>query len=243
MAHFFLVPEFSASTAPGSEIVIVGEEARHAVTVSRVRPGETLAVGDGAGTIVRGTVRRVSAGELVLAVQRIDAAPAPAVRLILAQALAKGGRDELAIQAATELGVDGVIPWAAGRSVSRWSGVKVDRGRQRWERVVREATKQSIRPWLPEVAALADTGRLAELAREHRMLVLEPTAPRRLGAIEPDDRDIVLVVGPEGGIRPEELSVLVSAGASPMRLGDTVLRTSTAGPAAVAVLNSVLGRW
>ncbi|MEO6826270.1 MAG: 16S rRNA (uracil(1498)-N(3))-methyltransferase [Microbacteriaceae bacterium] len=243
MAHFFLVPEFSGSTAPGSEIIIVGEEARHAVTVSRVRPGETLAVGDGAGTVVSGTVRRVSAAELVLEVQRIDIAPAPTTRLILAQALAKGGRDELAIQAATELGVDGVIPWAAGRSVSRWRGAKVDRGRQRWERVVREATKQSIRPWLPEVAALADTSRLVALAGRHRMLVLEPTASRRLRQTEPDDRDTILVVGPEGGITPEELKLLASAGADPVRLGDTILRTSTAGPAAVAVLNSLLKRW
>jgi 16S rRNA (uracil1498-N3)-methyltransferase len=108
---------------------------------------------------------------------------------------------------------------------------------------VREATKQSIRPWLPDVLDLVSTNQLARLASEVRMLVLEPTAELALSALEPDGRDIVLVVGPEGGIAPNELTALTAAGAALVRLGDTVLRTSTAGPAAIAVLNAKLGRW
>jgi 16S rRNA (uracil1498-N3)-methyltransferase len=147
------------------------------------------------------------------------------------------------VQAATELGVDGVIPWTAGRSISRWEGAKVAKGHDRWSAIVREATKQSIRPWLPDVLDLVSSNQLARLAGEVRMLVLEPTAELALSALEPDDRDIVLVVGPEGGIAPNELTALTSAGATLVRLGDTVLRTSTAGPAAIAVLNAKLGRW
>ena len=75
------------------------------------------------------------------------------------------------------------------------------------------------------------------------MLILDPTAPERLSTIVPDRRDIVLVVGPEGGIAPEELERLAAAGAERVLLGDTVLRTSTAGPAAIAVLNVARGRW
>jgi 16S rRNA (uracil1498-N3)-methyltransferase len=147
------------------------------------------------------------------------------------------------VQAATELGVDGVIPWTAARSISRWEGAKIAKGHDRWSAIVREATKQSIRSWLPDVLDLATTNQLSRLASEVRMLVLEPSADLALSALEPDDRDIVLVVGPEGGIAPNELAAFTAAGATPVRLGDTVLRTSTAGPAAIAVLNAKLGRW
>jgi len=163
--------------------------------------------------------------------------------VILAQALAKGDRDELAVQAATELGVDAVIPWSAGRSISRWEGAKVQKGVDRWIAVTREASKQSMRPWLPDVLDLVSTKQLARLTTETRMLVLEPTASARLTDLELDGRDLVVVVGPEGGLSPDEVDALAAAGAEPVRLGDEVLRTSTAGPAAIAVLNAKLGRW
>jgi 16S rRNA (uracil1498-N3)-methyltransferase len=180
-----------------------------------------------------------------LTVEDAAVTPRPTPRIRLVQALAKGDRDELAVQAATELGVDGVIPWAAARSVSRWEGAKIAKGRDRWSSIVREASKQSIRPWLPEIADLATTKQLAVLAASTRMLLLEPTASARLAGMTALDegRDIVLVVGPEGGIAPAELDLLQEAGAVAVRLGETVLRTSTAGPAALAVLNAALGRW
>jgi 16S rRNA (uracil1498-N3)-methyltransferase len=161
----------------------------------------------------------------------------------LVQALAKGDRDELAIQASTELGVDAVVPWSAARSVSRWEGPKVAKGRERWATIVREAAKQSIRAWVPKVGELSNTKAVAALAGDNRVLVLEPDATERLTSVVPDGRPIVLVVGPEGGIAPEELAAFTAAGAELVRLGDTVLRTSTAGPAALAVLNGILGRW
>ncbi len=147
------------------------------------------------------------------------------------------------MQAATELGVDGVIPWTAQRSISRWEGPKIAKGRDRWSAVVREASKQSLRPWIPDVLDLVTTKQLVRLAEGARMLVLEPTAALTLGELETDERDLILVVGPEGGIAPQELDALSAAGASVVRLGDEVLRTSTAGPAALAVLNVKLGRW
>lgn len=263
MAHFFLDETLRAEDcAPGAVVSVGGSEAKHAVTVSRIRPGEHLLLGNGAGLVLGGTVVTAAAAELTLEVTeaRVTAAPVPRIRLV--QALAKGDRDELAIQAATELGVDGVIPWAAARSVSRWEGAKISRGRERWASIVREATKQSIRPWLPEVADLASTAQLVALAATTRMLLLEPTATTRLtevaggrygtagrgagerpGDADGDLRDILLVVGPEGGIASSELDALERAGAVPARLGDTVLRTSTAGPAALAILNQALGRW
>ena len=144
---------------------------------------------------------------------------------------------------ATELGVDGVIPWSAARSISRWQGPKITKGRDRWAAIVREASKQSLRSWIPDVLDLVSTKQLASFASTTRMLVLEPTATETLAELEVDDRDILLVVGPEGGVADHELELLTAAGASTIRLGSEVLRTSTAGPAALAALNVKLGRW
>jgi 16S rRNA (uracil1498-N3)-methyltransferase len=247
VAHFYL-DETLESADVGDRVAVTGAEARHAVTVSRLAVGETVAIGNGAGLVVTGTIVTAEHTELAIEVTEVAKEPRRTPGIFLAQALAKGDRDELAVQAATELGVDGVIPWAAARSISRWEGSKVAKGRDRWAAVVREATKQSLRAWIPDVLDLATTKQLARMASviepvEIRMLVLEPTAALPLSELEPDGRDIVLLVGPEGGVAPQELDVLAAAGASIVRLGDEVLRTSTAGPAAIAVLNVKLGRW
>jgi len=228
---------------PGSTVGLAGDEARHAVTVARVRAGERIAIGDGRGIVVRGIVTSTGQRELELEAEEVLVEEPPATRITLVQALAKGDRDELAVQAATELGVDAIVPWAASRSVSRWEGPKAEKGRQRWATIVREAVKQSIRSWLPSVAPVTTTAKLPERLAGARMLLLEPTAPTPLSDLEADGRDLALVVGPEGGIAPDELEMLIAAGAEPVRLGASVLRTSTAGPAAIAVLNSMLGRW
>lgn len=242
MASLYLAsPDSIRDAVVGSVVELAGDEGRHAVAVARVRVGETLSLGDGAGLVVRGVVASVSGSSLTLAVEEVVRHEAPAPALWLAQALAKGDRDELAVQAATELGAAGVIPWAAERSVSRWEGAKAARGRERWASIVREAAKQSIRPFVPEVAPLATTAGLAKLPG--RILVLEPTAPTPLTGAALDGERVTLVVGPEGGIAPKELDALAAAGATLVRLGPEVLRTSTAGPAALAVLNARLGRW
>lgn len=242
MAHFYLVEDLETA-AVGDRVTVTGSEARHAVTVSRIAAGERIALGNGAGLVVTGTVETAEHTAMVVEVTEVvvEARRTPAV--FLAQALAKGDRDELAVQVATELGIDGVIPWSAARSISRWEGAKVAKGRDRWTAVVREATKQSMRAWIPDVLDLVTTRQLAQLASGARMIVLEPTAALALSELQPDDRDMILVVGPEGGLAPHELDELAAAGASVVRLGPEVLRTSTAGPAALAVLNVALGRW
>ena len=242
MAHRYL-DESLGPVPVGARIAVTGAEARHAVTVSRVQAGERISVGNGAGLVVTGSVVSAEPAQFVVEVDEVDEVAAPAPAVWLAQALAKGDRDEQAVQQATELGVDGVIPWAAQRSIVRWEGARSRKGHDRWTAIVREASKQSLRAWLPEVAELASTAVLAALAGETRMLVLDPEAGPALSAVELDDRDIVLVVGPEGGVAPGELSRLEGAGAEPVRLGETVLRTSTAGPAALALINAKLGRW
>lgn len=242
MASLYLTSLIAADVASGDTVQVTGDEARHAITVARLRAGERVAVGDGAGLVVQGTVAATDGGVLSVVADAVQRDPRPSPELWLAQALAKGDRDELAVQAATELGAAGVIPWAAERSVSRWEGAKVGRGRERWASIVREASKQAIRSHVPEVAELATTTQLTALPG--LVLVLEPTASAPLTTVPLDGAArITLVVGPEGGVAPRELAALESAGAVLVRLGPEVLRTSTAGPAALAVLNARLGRW
>jgi 16S rRNA (uracil1498-N3)-methyltransferase len=242
MALHFIVPS-CADAAVGDVIALTGAEAKHALVVRRVRVGETITLGDGRGVWIEGAVEDVSAARVTVRVAARSVRETPESRIVLVQALAKGDRDELAVQAACELGVDEIVPWQAARSVSRWEGPKAVKGRERWAMIVREAAKQAHRAWVPEVAPVTTTAQLAARAAEARMLVLDPWTDARLSGIRSDGRDIVLIVGPEGGIAPEELERLESAGAERVRLGDTVLRTSTAGPAAIAVLSAALGRW
>ncbi|MDR6141832.1 16S rRNA (uracil1498-N3)-methyltransferase [Microbacterium foliorum] len=242
MALHFLV-ENSSDAAVGDLVSLTGAEAKHAAVVRRLRVGEAVTVGDGAGVWLTGVAEEVSPSRVEVRVSARSEESAPHPRIVLAQALAKGDRDELAVQAACELGVDEIVPWQASRSVSRWEGPKAVKGRERWSTIVREAAKQAHRAWVPEVSPPATTADLAVRAASQRLLLLDPGASTRLSDLEPDGRDIVLVVGPEGGISDEELTMLSDAGAERVLLGETVLRTSTAGPAAIAVLSVALGRW
>ncbi|MGX9346347.1 16S rRNA (uracil(1498)-N(3))-methyltransferase [Microbacterium sp. KNMS] len=236
--------ERAGAVSPGGELELTGAEAHHAASVRRVRVGEEVTVTDGRGAWLAGTCESVSPQRVVVRIASRQDLPPQSPRLVLVQALAKGDRDELAVQAATELGIDEVVPWQAARSVSRWHGPKAEKGRARWASIVREAAKQAHRAWIAEVSPIATTAQVAERAASARVLVLDPTAQAALTSIDVDDaRDLVLVVGPEGGIAPDELERLAAAGAERVRLGDTILRTSTAGPAALAVLNAKLGRW
>ncbi|MBD7958668.1 16S rRNA (uracil(1498)-N(3))-methyltransferase [Microbacterium sp. Sa4CUA7] len=241
--HF--VDDAAGSARPGDVVTLTGAEAHHAAAVRRVRVGEAVTLGDGRGAWLSGTCASVAPREVVVEVTERRDEPAPARRVALVQALAKGDRDELAVQAATELGVDEVVPWQAARSISRWDSAKAEKGRARWATIAREAGKQAHRAWLPEVTGVVSTRELVQRAGTSHLLVLEPTASVALTALDldGDDRDVLLVVGPEGGISPEELQALDAAGATLVRLGPTVLRTSTAGPAALALVNAALRRW
>lgn len=247
MANQYLNEEFDAP-AVGGTVVVQGADARHAVTVSRLAVGETVTVGNGAGVTASGTVTGVTPpAEFTFTAETVRTVKRPTPSITLIQALAKGDRDELAIQAATELGVDRIVPWGASRSIVKWTSDKAAKGLERWKSIVREATKQSARSWLPEVDAVLTTKQLTELIAakpgELLTIVLDPTAEHSLTELAITQIDLALVVGPEGGIGPEELDALYAAGAVGARLGHNILRTSTAGPAAIAVLSAKLGRW
>lgn len=222
----------------GSVIELDGPEGKHAVQVRRMRQGEAIQLSDGKGLRVRGNVIDVSGSSLKLEVSEVQREDLPARQITLVQALAKGDRDELAIQAATEIGVMGIIPWQAIRSISRWDGPKIAKGQARWQQIVSEAAKQSLRAYTPQVQNIADTKELTSRFSEFDLvLVLDTSASAHISDTSiPQLGKMAIIVGPEGGIEQSELDSLEKAGAKPVSLGANVLRTSTAGPALIAAL-------
>jgi 16S rRNA (uracil1498-N3)-methyltransferase len=241
------LPVFLVDRLPeGPGIVLDGQEGRHAATVRRLRTGEELVLSDGHGGMARCGVAGIGKDVVELTIADRWTVPAPRPRVVLAQALVKGERGELAVELATEAGVDEILPWRAARCVARWEdGPRGSKALERWRNTVREATKQARRAWRPEVtdpvgtAALADRVRIAAAT-----LVLHESADRGLADTPlPPEGDLLLVVGPEGGITDEELATLTEAGATVVRLGPTVLRASTAAAVALGAIGVRTERW
>lgn len=241
MAHFYLLENLETIQV-GAIVTLDGSEGRHASTVSRVRVGERLAIGNGRGLMLGAEVLSSSKDTVELSVTSVEVTKRESPAIVLVQALAKTDRDERAVEACTELGISAVIPWAADRSVSKWEGPKVDKGIARWSAIVREATKQSIRAFLPEVGQHLKSAQLGTALQGMNVLILDPTGDEALSEVKLDGRDIALVVGPEGGISEPELARFKEKGAHIVKMGTNILRTSTAGPAALAILNAKLGR-
>ena len=244
------LPVFLAASVPASgRALLDGDEARHAATVRRLRVGERLVLSDGAGAMARCVVEGVQAGRdalVTLAVESFWTEEPPALRVLVAQALAKGDRGELAVELATEAGADAIVPWRAARSVAKWEdGGRGDKALARWRATARAAAKQARRAHVPEVTEPVTTGELAGLVATMSLaIVLESDVAERLTDLElPDAGDVLLVVGPEGGVTDEELRVLRDAGARAVRLGTTVLRTSTAAAVALGALGALTTRW
>lgn len=273
---FYAAPQQLAGLGPGAQFSLDGAEGRHATTVKRLEAGEPVDVCDGAGLRLVCTVIGADKGVLTVQVETVQPEPAPAVSFTLVQALAKGDRDELAIETATELGIDAVVPWQAERSIVRWKMDKALKGPEKWRQVVAAAAKQARRSTVPQVAALAGTAQLCELiagaglalilhedatdsvAEVARDWLAAQTAVRDPGQAAGDMQaagpgqanaggsptaNVVMIVGPEGGMSAAEVNAFIAAGARKALLGHHVLRSSTAGPAAVVLLSHELGRW
>jgi 16S rRNA (uracil1498-N3)-methyltransferase len=237
---------FLLDALPAGDVVVLdGEEGRHAATVRRIVAGESILVGDARGTVLTCQVRSVSSGRVEADVVSRSSVPLPEPRLVVVQALPKGDRAELAIELLTELGADEIVPWSASRSITLWQGERGAKALERWRRIAREATKQSRRAWAPDVAELASTADVGQrLGAAGTALVLHEDASIGIAEVPlTPSGDVVLVVGPEGGISPDELTRFEAAGAVAVHLGPAVLRTSTAGGAAAAALSLRLGRW
>jgi 16S rRNA (uracil1498-N3)-methyltransferase len=242
--QFFVDPAAWGSPQVGRVMALHGPEARHAVVSVRIGPGEVVWLADGVGRRCRVRVVSAAPDALVGEVEVVESVPAAEPTYTLVQALAKGDRDELAVEMATELGVDRVVPWQAQRSIVQWRGDRGERSRRKWESVVLAAAKQSRRAWVPVVEpAVTGAEVVGRVSRSALVLVLHEEARQPLAAVTlPATGEVALVVGPEGGVTPAELEAFSGVGAVAVRLGPEVLRTSTAGPAVLAVLSSRT-RW
>lgn len=231
----------------GPEFVLDGPEGRHAVSVKRLRPGEDVVLTDGQGRWAEGVVKAAEGKDrlVVVDLKAVHEEPPAPVRITVVQALPKGDRGELAVETMTEVGVDAIVPWAASRCITQWKGDRGLKALGKWRATAREAGKQSRRVRFPEVADAATAKQVAALVAEADFAaVLHESGDEPLATVElPAQGEIVLIVGPEGGVSPEELALFGEAGARPFRLGRTVLRTSTAGTAAAALLLGRTGRW
>jgi 16S rRNA (uracil1498-N3)-methyltransferase len=239
-----IVPSL-AGVATGTTVTVEGDEAHHAVVVRRLRVGELVTLVDGFGLVATGEVSATTKRSFDVRVTQVAdvAEPTPAVTVV--QALPKGDRGELAVEVLTEIGAARIVPWAAARSVAVWKGDRAARSHAKWQSTAREAAKQARRAWHPDVPPLASTHDVAALVGAADLaVVLHEDATEPLGALAvPDLGEILVVVGPEGGLTDEEVAAFVAAGAVAVRLGHEVLRTSTAGVAAVAALLSRTPRW
>jgi 16S rRNA (uracil1498-N3)-methyltransferase len=226
-------------------VVLAGAEGRHAATVRRIRPGERVDLTDGAGQIAECLVAAAAQGCLELRVLSRRTQPRPDPVLVVVQAIPKGARGELAVELMTEVGVDVIAPWAASRCVPTWQGARGAKAVDRWRATAREAAKQARRVWLPAVASPAQTHDVVEMIQGAACaVVLEPAATVRLADVPlPRSGDVIIVVGPEGGISDAESKAFTGAGGLQARLGTPVLRASTAGAVAAAVLLSRSDRW
>ena len=235
--------------APGATAVVDGDEGFHAATVRRIRPGESLALSNGAGTVADCVVISVDKRSLTARVeQRRDTLP-PRPRVTVVQAIPKSERSELAIELATEAGADDFIAWQAQRCVARWDGDRGEKGLRRWRAVARSAARQSRRAWIPDVSGPMPTDALCRYLAEQTAtgaaaLVLHESADVPMAEeTVAQANSIILVVGPEGGISNPEIAALMDAGAVTVRLGPTVLRTSTAAAVALGALGVITPRW
>lgn len=239
-----LVPTL-AGVGVGDVVEITGDEAHHAVAVRRLRVGEQVVLTDGLGRSAPGVVASTGKRVFTVEVDRVEQTDPARPAFTVVQALPKGDRGELAVEVLTEIGVETIVPWSASRSVAVWRGERAAKSHAKWAATAREAAKQARRSWFPTVTALQGTDEVAELLRAADLAVVlhedagEPLAELSLDGVE----HVVVVVGPEGGLSPDELDTFAAAGVRPVRLGREVLRTSTAGLAAVAALMAGSRRW
>ena len=234
-----------AGVRPGQSVEVEGDEAHHAVVVRRLRTGERVVLTDGLGTSVTGTVVETGKRHLGVTAEQVTSVERPEPSFTVVQALPKGDRGELAVEMLTEVGVTTVVPWAAARSVAVWRGDRAAKALARWRSTSREAAKQARRAWFPEVDDLAATGDVAaRVGAAALAVVLHEEATEPLATVEvPDHGEVVVVVGPEGGLTDDEVAAFTAAGGHAVRLGAEVLRTSTAGVAAVSALLARSPRW
>jgi 16S rRNA (uracil1498-N3)-methyltransferase len=237
--------ETKSQPVAGELIEIAGAEAKHAISVRRIRVAEKVQLSNGAGLRVRGVVESTLNATLQIRALEVFQESRNAIRIGLVQALAKGDRDEMAVQACTEIGLTDIYPWQAKRSISIWNDAKAEKSRLRWQAIATEAAKQSLQSFVPEVHSVLPSIEVAALFADYdRVIVLDPASEIAFSnAVPAGVGSVLLVIGPEGGISDDELVLFENSGAARVSLGTNILRTSTAGPVALSLVRFIAGEY
>lgn len=237
---------FPTPPAVGQEVTVSGAEGRHAVSVTRTKPGQQVELSNGAGIKVRLLVTAVAGKDhLTGIIEAIEHAEPPALTVTVIQAIPKAERSELAVDLLTQAGVDVIVPWEAERCIATWAG-KETKAMGKWQAAATAAAKQARRAYIPHITpVLRGTEPLMEqVATAHLCLVLHEEAATPLAQVPlPETGTICVIIGPEGGLSPQEVIALQGAGAVPVKLGPEVLRTASAGMVALAAIGVRTSRW
>jgi len=228
--------------SPGAEIILPEAAARHAVTVLRLQPGDTLSLFNGTGGEYSASLVAANKREARVCLTEFHAAERESpLRITLALGISAGERMDYSLKKATELGVAAIQPLATERSVVKLAGERADKRLQHWQHVVIAACEQCGRNRVPAVAPVQRLfSYLAAVDRKQRLLLLAPDAAMPLKLVSPA-REVVLLVGAEGGLAPAEYEAATASGFEPVSLGPRILRTETAPLAALAVLQALWG--
>ena len=224
----------------GGVLRLDGPEGRHAAVVRRIQVGEGVVIADGRGHGVRGPVVAVDKGGICVEVAEALAEPERPYRWTAVQALAKGGADKQALDAMTQAGVDEVLAWPASRSIVRWTSDKLDKQLEGWRATAREAAKQSRRLVVPQVGYAPTSEVLDRVRACAQAFVLHESATGYLAdQTLVEAGEVMFILGPEGGITDDELAAFAEAGATPVLVGDHVLRSANAGLVGLAQLQTM----
>ena len=226
----------------GSTQTLDKDEAHHAIKVLRLNLGEVIKISDGVKKWVSGPIIKISKKELTISVSDKGEFEEKKPELVLVQAVTKSDRNKEMLELVIESGVDRIIPWQAERSISKWQSDSA----QKWEISIKEACKQARQIRLPKLMPMLTTAGVVQLlSKDAQAIVFHESAAEKFAQLQLTDslKSIFLVIGPEGGISPSELSIFENGGGKIFRLGETVLRSAHAGFAAISAVQTKLGRW
>lgn len=238
----FYAPEiFTAERAAGDTFVFEGPDARHALTVSRLSVGEQLLLIDGRGSRLTATIVSIdSKDRATLETVDLENESRPTPQVTVVQALPKSERSELAVDLATQAGADRIIAWQAERSIAKWTPEKASKHLQRWKNQAISSAKQSRRTFIPEISGPATTADIRDYIDGKTAFILHEEATTRINQVDLAVEEIVIIVGPEGGVSPKELETL---GATPVKLGPEIYRTASAAMVALSAIGVLTSRW
>ena len=233
---------FADQISTGLTQDLPGDEAHHASKVLRLNLGEQIKISDGKGSWVSGPITEIEKKKLTIAISDRGASTVVTPEIVLVQAVTKSDRNKEMLELAVGAGVDRIIPWQSERSISKWQSDSYSK----WEIGIKEACKQARQVRLPELNKVMNTNEISKLFTQNsRGFVFHESANIQFSHQEVDEKldCVYLVIGPEGGITESELGIFTQAGGQVVRLGSTVLRSAHAGFAAIAALQTRLGRW